>query len=52
MKLAENNDMHNISDEFENGSDGWCQQFALKTYSSYTPGPIDFTLCRKHRGDL
>ena len=25
---------------------------ALKAYSSYTPGPIDLILGRKHRGDL
>ena len=25
---------------------------ALKAYSSYTPGPIDSILGRKHRGDL
>ena len=25
---------------------------ALKAYSSYTPGPIDLILARKHRGDL
>ena len=25
---------------------------ALKAYSSYTPGPIDWILGRKHRGDL
>ena len=25
---------------------------ALKAYSSYTPGPIDLILYRKHRGDL
>ena len=25
---------------------------ALKAYSSYTPGPIDLMLGRKHRGDL
>ena len=25
---------------------------ALKAYSSYTPGPIDLILSRKHRGDL
>ena len=29
-----------------------CQQFALKAYSSYTPGPIDSKLGRKHRRDL
>ena len=28
------------------------QQFALKAYSSYTHGPIDSKLGRKHRGDL
>ena len=28
------------------------QQLALKAYSSYTPGPIDLKLCRKHLGDL
>ena len=28
------------------------QQFAFKAYSSYTPGPIDSRLGRKHRGDL
>ena len=25
---------------------------ALKAYSSYTPGPIDLILGRKHQGDL
>ena len=25
---------------------------ALKAYSSYTPGPINLILVRKHRGDL
>ena len=25
---------------------------ALKAYSSYTPGPLDSKLGRKHRGDL
>ena len=25
---------------------------ALKAYSSYTPGPIDLILSRKHQGDL
>ena len=29
----------------------WHQQFALKAYS-YTPGPIDSKLGRKHRDDL
>ena len=28
------------------------QQLVLKAYSSYTPGPIDLILGRKHRGDL
>ena len=28
------------------------QQFDLKAYFSYTPGPIDWKLGRKHRGDL
>ena len=28
------------------------QQFALKAYSSYTPGPLDSKLGRKHRVDL
>ena len=29
-----------------------CQQFALKAYSTYTPGPFDLKLGRKHRDDL
>ena len=28
------------------------QQFALKAYSSYTPGTVVSKLGRKHRGDL
>ena len=28
------------------------QQFALKAYSSYTPGPVDSKLGKKHRDDL
>ena len=28
------------------------QQLALKAYFSYTPGPVDWKLGRKHWGDL
>ena len=29
-----------------------CQQLALIAYSSYTPGPVDLKLGKKHWGDL
>ena len=67
MKLADINDLDKISDEFETGSYGVkrrslgkiiasCvlrrQQFALKAYPSYNPGPTDSKLDWSHRSGL
>ena len=62
-RLSPDNRVHISSPEHEVLMVSYCGQsmsvmrrpastIALKAYSSYTPGPIDSILGRKHRGDL